>query len=62
MDCCLFSLAYKGITAVDLYLERELLMAGSVDGELIAWDLKCLEMLHTIEGHTGELTLRLSLF
>ncbi|XP_053539257.1 NACHT domain- and WD repeat-containing protein 1 [Ictalurus punctatus] len=43
----------KGITAVDLCLERELLIAGSLDGELIAWDLKCLEMLHTIDGHTG---------
>ncbi|KAF5909987.1 NACHT domain- and WD repeat-containing protein 1 [Clarias magur] len=43
----------QGITTVDLYLQRDLLIAGSVDGELVAWDLKCLEMLHTIEGHTG---------
>ncbi|KAK3561676.1 hypothetical protein QTP86_012485 [Hemibagrus guttatus] len=43
----------KGITVVDLYMERELLLAGSVDGELIAWDLRFLEMLHTFKGHTG---------
>ncbi|KAM9460844.1 NACHT domain- and WD repeat-containing protein 1 [Clarias gariepinus] len=43
----------KGITAVDLYLQTDLLIAGSVDGELVAWDLKCLKMLHTIAGHTG---------
>lgn len=45
---------------MDLYLERELLIAGSVDGELIAWDLKYLEMLRAIEGHTGWLTLMMS--
>lgn len=53
MDCCVFLLVYQGITVVDLYLEKELLTAGSVDGELIVWDLKCLEMLYTIKGHTG---------
>lgn len=34
-------------------MERELLIAGSVDGELIAWDLKFLEMLYAFEGHKG---------
>ncbi|XP_060734898.1 NACHT domain- and WD repeat-containing protein 1 [Tachysurus vachellii] len=43
----------QGITVVDIYMERELLIAGSVDGELIAWDLKFLEMLYAFEGHKG---------
>ncbi|KAI5626673.1 NACHT domain- and WD repeat-containing protein 1 isoform X2 [Silurus asotus] len=47
------SASAKGITAVDLFMEKGLLLAGSVDGELIAWDLKCLELLHIFEGHTG---------
>ncbi|TSM94660.1 NACHT domain- and WD repeat-containing protein 1 [Bagarius yarrelli] len=47
----------KGITTVDLFLERELLIAGSMDGKLVSWDLKFLEMLHKFEGHTGKLTL-----
>lgn len=38
---------------MDIYSERELLIAGSVDGELIVWDLMFLEMLHIFEGHTG---------
>ncbi|XP_076880885.1 NACHT domain- and WD repeat-containing protein 1 [Brachyhypopomus gauderio] len=43
----------KGVTAVGLCPKRELLVAGSEDGLLIAWDLKHLEVLHVFVGHTG---------
>ncbi|XP_066504213.1 NACHT domain- and WD repeat-containing protein 1 [Hoplias malabaricus] len=43
----------KGVTAVDVCCERSVLVAGSEDGLLIAWDLKHLDVLHTFTGHTG---------
>ncbi|XP_036443049.1 NACHT domain- and WD repeat-containing protein 1 [Colossoma macropomum] len=43
----------RGVSAVDVCCERNVLIAGSEDGELIVWDLKHLEVLHTLVGHTG---------
>ncbi|KAL6469272.1 hypothetical protein MHYP_G00227960 [Metynnis hypsauchen] len=43
----------RGVSAVDVCCEKNVLVAGSEDGELIVWDLKHLEVLHTLVGHTG---------
>uniref|UniRef100_A0AAY5EIB3 AAA+ ATPase domain-containing protein n=1 Tax=Electrophorus electricus TaxID=8005 RepID=A0AAY5EIB3_ELEEL len=50
---CTLSGFTKGVTTVGLSSKRDLLIAGSEDGVLIAWDLKHLEVLHTLVGHTG---------
>uniref|UniRef100_A0A4W5JAR3 NACHT and WD repeat domain containing 1 n=1 Tax=Hucho hucho TaxID=62062 RepID=A0A4W5JAR3_9TELE len=44
----------KGVTALDVCPERGLLLAGSEDGKVIAWDLNDLEVIQTLVGHTGE--------
>ncbi|KAI4904217.1 hypothetical protein NFI96_031748, partial [Prochilodus magdalenae] len=43
----------KGVRAVDVCCERNVLIAGSEDGGLIVWDLKHLEVVHTLVGHAG---------
>ncbi|KAJ8374790.1 hypothetical protein SKAU_G00053700 [Synaphobranchus kaupii] len=42
----------KGITAVDLCAEKGILVAGSEDGNVIAWNLDELEVVHNFIGHT----------
>uniref|UniRef100_A0A8C8GNP9 AAA+ ATPase domain-containing protein n=1 Tax=Oncorhynchus tshawytscha TaxID=74940 RepID=A0A8C8GNP9_ONCTS len=44
----------KGVTALDICPERGILLAGSEDGKVIAWDLNDLEVIQTLVGHTGE--------
>ncbi|XP_064187441.1 NACHT domain- and WD repeat-containing protein 1 [Anguilla rostrata] len=43
----------KGITAVDLCVEKGLLVVGSEDGKVIAWNLDELEVIHNFTGHTA---------
>ncbi|XP_051531266.1 NACHT domain- and WD repeat-containing protein 1 [Myxocyprinus asiaticus] len=50
----------KGVRTVVLCSKRELLVAGSEDGLIIAWSLKHLQTLHTLSGHmVGVLSLKL---
>jgi WD40 repeat protein len=44
----------EGVTALDICPERGILLAGSEDGKVIAWDLNDLEVIQTLVGHTGE--------
>ncbi|XP_038859011.1 NACHT domain- and WD repeat-containing protein 1 [Salvelinus namaycush] len=44
----------KGITALDICPERGILLAGSEDGKVIAWDLNDLEVIQTLVGHTAK--------
>ncbi|KAJ7993279.1 hypothetical protein DPEC_G00270790 [Dallia pectoralis] len=51
----------KGVTALDVCPERGILIAGSEDGKVIAWDLNILEVIQTIVGHTAKvLSLRMT--
>ncbi|KAG7487838.1 hypothetical protein MATL_G00027840 [Megalops atlanticus] len=43
----------KGITAVDLCSEKGILVVGSEDGKVIAWNLDDLEVVQTFIGHTA---------
>ncbi|KAJ8278725.1 hypothetical protein COCON_G00057910 [Conger conger] len=43
----------KGITAVDLCAKKGLLVVGSEDGKVIAWNLDELEVVHNFTGHTA---------
>ncbi|KAJ8408417.1 hypothetical protein AAFF_G00258310 [Aldrovandia affinis] len=43
----------KGITAVDFHSEKMLLVAGSEDGKMIAWNLDELDDVHNFIGHTA---------
>ncbi|XP_041912488.1 NACHT domain- and WD repeat-containing protein 1 [Alosa sapidissima] len=43
----------KGVTAVDVCPTNDLLVAGSEDGLLIAWNMRDLEIIHTLVAHTG---------
>nr|XP_029488034.1 NACHT domain- and WD repeat-containing protein 1 [Oncorhynchus nerka] len=44
----------KGVTALDICPERGILLAGSEDGKVIAWDLNDLEVIQTLVGHTAK--------
>ena len=43
-----------GVTALDMCTAKDLLVAGSEDGLLIAWNMRDLEVVCTILAHTGE--------
>ncbi|XP_072516937.1 NACHT domain- and WD repeat-containing protein 1 [Salminus brasiliensis] len=43
----------KGVTARDVCCEKNILVAGSEDGMLIAWNLKHLQVLNAFVAHTG---------
>ncbi|XP_048108890.1 NACHT domain- and WD repeat-containing protein 1 [Alosa alosa] len=43
----------KDVTAVDVCPTNDLLVAGSEDGLLIAWNMRDLEIIHTLVAHTG---------
>ncbi|XP_045061689.1 NACHT domain- and WD repeat-containing protein 1 [Coregonus clupeaformis] len=45
---------HKGVTALDVCPEKGLLLAGSEDGKVIAWDLNDLEVIQTLVGHTAK--------
>ncbi|KAM6945696.1 NACHT domain- and WD repeat-containing protein 1 [Aplochiton taeniatus] len=44
---------HKGVTALDVCPEMGVLVAGSEDGMVIAWNLWDLELLQTLGGHTA---------
>ncbi|KAL4634825.1 NACHT domain- and WD repeat-containing protein 1 [Arapaima gigas] len=44
---------HKGITGMDVCVEKKLLAVGSEDGNVIVWNLKDLEAIHTLTGHTA---------
>ncbi|KAA0707921.1 NACHT domain- and WD repeat-containing protein 1 [Triplophysa tibetana] len=51
----------KGVRTVVVCSRRELLIAGSEDGQIIVWSLRHLHILHTLSGHTaGVLSLKLT--
>uniref|UniRef100_A0A3P8ZG22 NACHT and WD repeat domain containing 1 n=1 Tax=Esox lucius TaxID=8010 RepID=A0A3P8ZG22_ESOLU len=50
----------KGVTALDVCPERRILIAGSEDGKVIAWDLNDLEVIQTLVGHTGVLSVKVT--
>ncbi|XP_073731920.1 NACHT domain- and WD repeat-containing protein 1 [Misgurnus anguillicaudatus] len=51
----------KGVRTVSLCSKRQLLIAGSEDGQIIVWSLRHLNTLHTLSGHTaGVLSLKLT--
>uniref|UniRef100_A0A8C9V818 NACHT and WD repeat domain containing 1 n=1 Tax=Scleropages formosus TaxID=113540 RepID=A0A8C9V818_SCLFO len=44
---------HRGITGMDICLEKKLLVVGSEDTNVIVWDLEDLEAIHTLTGHTA---------
>ncbi|XP_066551660.1 NACHT domain- and WD repeat-containing protein 1 [Amia ocellicauda] len=44
----------KGVTVMELYTEKGLLIVGSEDGRMIAWNLNDSAVIHTLLGHTAE--------
>ncbi|XP_078077476.1 NACHT domain- and WD repeat-containing protein 1 [Mustelus asterias] len=44
----------KGVTAMELSSDCTVLMAGSLDGTMIVWNLQDIEVIHTLTGHSGE--------
>ncbi|XP_032893653.1 NACHT domain- and WD repeat-containing protein 1 [Amblyraja radiata] len=45
----------KGISAMELSTDCTVLMAGSLDGLMIVWNLQDIEMIHTMTGHFAEI-------
>ncbi|XP_069505306.1 NACHT domain- and WD repeat-containing protein 1 [Ambystoma mexicanum] len=44
----------KGITVMELSAEHKLLLVGSQDGSIIVWNVKDVEVIHTLSGHSAE--------
>ncbi|XP_078423676.1 NACHT domain- and WD repeat-containing protein 1 [Cetorhinus maximus] len=44
----------KGVTAMELSADCTVLVAGSMDGAMILWNLQDIEVIHTLTGHSGE--------
>lgn len=44
---------------MELSTDCTVLMAGSLDGLMIVWNLQDIEMIHTMTGHFGEAELLL---
>ncbi|XP_067856040.1 NACHT domain- and WD repeat-containing protein 1 [Heptranchias perlo] len=44
----------KGITAMELSADCIVLVAGSLDGTMIVWNLQDIEVIHTLTGHSAE--------
>ncbi|XP_051886627.1 NACHT domain- and WD repeat-containing protein 1 [Pristis pectinata] len=42
------------ISVMELSIDCTVLMAGSLDGMMIVWNLQDIEMIHTMTGHSGE--------
>ncbi|XP_069623861.1 NACHT domain- and WD repeat-containing protein 1 [Ranitomeya imitator] len=43
----------KGITVIEVYPEKDLLLVGSDDGTMIIWNIKDIEVIHTLTGHSA---------
>ncbi|KAM4807933.1 NACHT domain- and WD repeat-containing protein 1 [Rhinophrynus dorsalis] len=43
----------QGVTVMELSLHQDLLVVGSEDGTIIVWNIKDIEVIHTLTGHTG---------
>ncbi|KAM3937313.1 NACHT domain- and WD repeat-containing protein 1 [Leptodactylus fuscus] len=43
----------KGITVMEMYSDKDLLLVGSDDGTIIVWNIKDIEVIHTLTGHTA---------
>uniref|UniRef100_A0A8C5QHW8 Uncharacterized protein n=1 Tax=Leptobrachium leishanense TaxID=445787 RepID=A0A8C5QHW8_9ANUR len=43
----------KGITVMELSLDQDLLVVGSEDGTMIVWNIKDIEVIHTLTGHSA---------
>ncbi|KAG9467153.1 hypothetical protein GDO78_015505 [Eleutherodactylus coqui] len=43
----------KGITVLEVYPDKDLLLVGSDDGTMIIWDIKDTEVIHTLAGHSA---------
>ncbi|KAJ1085603.1 hypothetical protein NDU88_005733 [Pleurodeles waltl] len=44
----------KGITVMELCAQHRLLLVGSQDGSIIVWNVKDVEVIHTLSGHSAE--------
>ncbi|XP_072123382.1 NACHT domain- and WD repeat-containing protein 1 [Mobula birostris] len=44
----------KGISVMELSTDRTVLVAGSLDGLMIVWNLQDIEIIHTMTGHSAE--------
>ncbi|XP_072407531.1 NACHT domain- and WD repeat-containing protein 1 [Chiloscyllium punctatum] len=44
----------KGVTAMELSTDCTLLVAASLDGMMIVWNLQDIEVIHTLTGHSAE--------
>ncbi|XP_069820529.1 NACHT domain- and WD repeat-containing protein 1 [Dendropsophus ebraccatus] len=43
----------KGITVMEVYADKDLLLVGSDDGTMIVWNIKDIEVIHTLTGHSA---------
>ncbi|XP_075681436.1 NACHT domain- and WD repeat-containing protein 1 [Rhinoderma darwinii] len=43
----------KGITVMEVCPDKDLLLVGSDDGTMIVWDIKDIEVIHTLTGHSA---------
>ncbi|XP_029470055.1 NACHT domain- and WD repeat-containing protein 1 [Rhinatrema bivittatum] len=44
----------QGITVMEVSADHNLLIVGSRDGTIILWNVKDIEVIHTLTGHSGE--------
>ncbi|XP_067906172.1 NACHT domain- and WD repeat-containing protein 1 [Heterodontus francisci] len=44
----------KGVTAMELSTDCTMLVASSLDGTMIVWNLQDIEVIHTLTGHSAE--------
>ncbi|XP_040273389.1 NACHT domain- and WD repeat-containing protein 1 [Bufo bufo] len=43
----------QGITVMEVYPDKDLLLVGSDDGTMIVWNIKDIEVIHTLTGHSA---------
>ncbi|XP_053312007.1 NACHT domain- and WD repeat-containing protein 1 [Spea bombifrons] len=45
----------KGVTVMELCHDQDLLVVGSEDGTMIVWNIKDIEVIHTLIGHSASI-------